>query len=82
MANWRATVALTDEQGTMHMPETERNAGLWEIADVAEYLRVSERTVRRRIKEDGLPHRVIGGKLRFIPDEVGEWVDQLPGMAA
>lgn len=64
------------------MADSERNdGGLWEIGDVAEYLRISERSVRRRMKE-GLPHRFIGGKVRFIPSEVGGWVDDQPGQAA
>lgn len=64
------------------MNEPERNNGLWTIGDVAKYLRVSERTVRRRLEEDGLPHRWIGGKLRFLPEEVEVWVGRQPGEAA
>ena len=64
------------------MADSERNDSLWGIDDVADFLRISDRSVRRRMKEDGLPHRWIGGKLRFIPDEVSEWVAQQPGAAA
>lgn len=51
------------------------------IAAVAEYLDVTEPTVRRWIRELGLPvHRIGGGanghlaRLRFYRSEVDEWV--------
>ncbi|HSH44854.1 MAG TPA: helix-turn-helix domain-containing protein [Longimicrobiales bacterium] len=59
----------------------EHNERLWDIEDVARFLRVSDRTVRRRMEEDGLPHRWIGGKLRFIASEVRAWVLDQPGKA-
>ena len=64
------------------MDEAKRNDGLWKLQDVAEYLGVHPNTVRNRMKDSGLPHRYVGTALRFVPDEIDEWLDQQPGRAA
>lgn len=51
----------------------------WTILEVADYLQVSERTVRSRINDSDMPHRYIGGALRFIRSEVDAWVARQPG---
>ena len=43
------------------------------IEEMADYLRCSVMTVRRRMKE-GLPHNYVGSLLRFYPDDVDEWI--------
>jgi excisionase family DNA binding protein len=52
-----------------------QSEGLWRIEDVAGYLHCSKRSVSRYVK-DGLPHRRIGGKLLFRPEEVDAWVER------
>jgi excisionase family DNA binding protein len=49
--------------------------GLWEIADVAEYLKVSIDTVRNDMKLRNLPVKRIGGRLYFRRAEIDAWVD-------
>jgi excisionase family DNA binding protein len=51
----------------------------WTIAEVAEYLQLSENTVEARIKDSGLPVRWVGGVRRFIRDEIDAWMRQRPG---
>lgn len=43
------------------------------VKDVAEHFGVSERTVWRWLKETDIPHRRIGGVVRFRLDEVDQW---------
>ncbi|MCX6993084.1 MAG: PTS sugar transporter subunit IIA [Kiritimatiellaeota bacterium] len=45
----------------------------WSIRDVAERLNVSERTVLRWVKHDGLPASRIGSQFRFNRAELLEW---------
>jgi excisionase family DNA binding protein len=51
---------------------------LWDVADVARYLKVSEATVRNRIRDGEMPFRRVGGLIRFVPDEVRRWVSTQP----
>lgn len=48
---------------------------LWKINEVAEYLRVSEQTVRNRIDDSGLPYKRFGGALRFDRAEIDAWLE-------
>ncbi|MBV6507391.1 MAG: hypothetical protein JJLCMIEE_00436 [Acidimicrobiales bacterium] len=48
---------------------------LWTVADVAEYLAVTERTVRAWQTEHRLPFLKIGGVVRFRPADVTAWAD-------
>jgi excisionase family DNA binding protein len=51
---------------------------LWTCDDVARYLRVSTRTVRRRAADGTIPAVRIGGTLRFEPDAVTSAVANRP----
>jgi excisionase family DNA binding protein len=57
------------------MPVVQQDQGLWEIADVAEYLKVSVDTVRNDIKLRNLPCKRVGGRLYFRRAEIDAWVD-------
>lgn len=47
------------------------------VADVAELIGTSTRTVKRYMATAGLPHYRIGGKLvRFRRSEVAEWLER------
>ncbi len=46
---------------------------LWTVTDVAEYLAVTERTIRAWQCQHRLPHLKIGGVIRFRPEEVIAW---------
>lgn len=58
------------------MADRERNESLWDIGDVAKYLRLSERTVMRRIEDSGLPYIRIGGTLRFRREDIDSWLTE------
>lgn len=49
---------------------------LWTVADVAEYLGVTERTVRTWQQSHRLPFLKIGGTVRFRPTDVRSWIDR------
>jgi excisionase family DNA binding protein len=44
---------------------------------VADFLGIQPRTVFRWIANEGLPHAKIGGSLRFIRQNVLEWLDAI-----
>jgi excisionase family DNA binding protein len=48
---------------------------LWTVAEVAEYLAVTERTVRAWQTDHRLPFLKIGGVIRFRPADLMAWVD-------
>lgn len=43
-------------------------------SDVATYLNVSQRTVHRLIKNNGLPSYWIGGQYRFVEHQLHRWL--------
>lgn len=43
---------------------------LWDVKDVARYLKVSRSWVYHRAEAGLLPHRRVGGLLRFEPDKI------------
>ena len=43
------------------------------VGDVAKHFGISTRTVRRWLKSTDIPHRKVGGTLRFNLQEVDEW---------
>ena len=48
------------------------------VDDVAAHFGVSTKTVRRWLKNTDIPHRRIGGVIRFDIDEVDEWARREP----
>ena len=47
---------------------------LWDAGDVADYLKVSEKTIYRWADQGTIPSLKIGKKLvRFRPEEVAKW---------
>jgi excisionase family DNA binding protein len=43
---------------------------LWDVKDVSGYLGVSKSWIYQRVSANELPHRRIGGLIRFFPDEI------------
>jgi len=43
-------------------------------AEVAEYLRVSTKTVYAMVQQDAIPHRKVGRRIIFLADEVDRWL--------
>jgi len=48
---------------------------LWDSTDVALYLGVSESWVKHAAQRGEIPKRVIARKVRFIPDQIRQWVE-------
>ena len=53
-----------------------RSRPLMEIDQVAEYLGVSVRHIRRLVAEQRIPYIKWGSKLHFDPDEIDAWIDE------
>lgn len=49
---------------------------LWNVAEVAAFLGVTDRTVRSWMVARRLPYLKIGGTVRFRQAEVARWVDR------
>src|SRR5262245_19830109 len=47
---------------------------LWDIKRLCEFLDVSESHAYNLLAKEGLPHVHVGGRLRFIPESVEDWV--------
>lgn len=56
------------------MKDAGGNEGLWGYAEVAEYLGMSPKTVRRWANERRLPVVKVGALNRFRPEDIREWV--------
>jgi len=56
------------------MTDETRNDGLWGYDEVAEYLGISPKTVRKWANERRLPLVKIGALNRFRPDDIRAWV--------
>lgn len=54
---------------------------LWNVEEVATFLAVSPTTVRAWQQARRLPFVKIGGTIRFVPEEVREWLAQGDGKA-
>ena len=46
------------------------------IREVAEYLRLAEKTVYRLVSEDKLPGFKVGGAWRFRKIDIDKWIDE------
>lgn len=49
--------------------------GLWDVKDVAKFLKRSERWVFGRLSEGSIPHVRLGTAPRFIPSKIRSWVE-------
>lgn len=49
-------------------------APLWDVKQVATYLKVSPRHVSNLTKNEGLPHVKVGRLVRYRPGDVEEWL--------
>jgi excisionase family DNA binding protein len=49
--------------------------GLLKIAEVIDYARVSDSTIRRAVREGGLRAYALPGGLRFRPEAVDDWIE-------
>jgi excisionase family DNA binding protein len=55
-------------------PEKDLGENLWTVRDVAEFLRIHEKTVLSWVSRKGLPCFRLGNRLRFSPDDILRWV--------
>jgi len=45
------------------------------IPELAAWLHITERHVRRLVAERRIPFHKIGGRVRFVPSEITAWLD-------
>lgn len=65
------------------MVQTGSITPLWTVQDVSEYLRVPVQTLYSwRVQGYGPPARRMGKHLRYRPEDVMAWLDQLDNGAA
>jgi Helix-turn-helix domain len=53
-----------------------------DVAGEAFELGVTVKTLRARVARGLIPYRKLGGRIVFLPDEVREFLRQLPGVTA
>jgi excisionase family DNA binding protein len=53
---------------------------LWTSEQVAKYLHVSSKTIFN-LRKNGLPYIKLGGAVRFVPEEVKDYLDINRGLA-
>lgn len=44
------------------------------VREIAEYLKVTERTIYRMVKDQKIPAFKVGGSWRFRLDEIDDWI--------
>ena len=49
---------------------------LWRYRDLANYLQISEHKIRRDVMARKIPFTKIGKCVRFVPEEIKEWLKQ------
>lgn len=54
----------------------EATEGLWGYREVAEYLKVSPKTVRKWASEKRLPVVKVGNRNRFRRSDIDRWLDE------
>ncbi|KGE16646.1 helix-turn-helix domain-containing protein [Paenibacillus wynnii] len=69
---------LREELLAVLQPEIERQlySNIFDISEACRYLKVSDKTVRRMIKEDGLPHFWQRGQIFFQQNSLNRWISK------
>jgi len=67
----------TFEDGDRSSPDTE----LWTTPQVAKYLRVSLKTIFN-LRKRGLPYVQLGGAVRFVPQEIKDYLTKSRGLSS
>ena len=52
----------------------QNDESMWEVGDVATYLKVSENTIRAWVFNDSIPFHKVGRLVRFRREEIDTWV--------
>jgi excisionase family DNA binding protein len=52
---------------------------MWDVDDVARYLKIKEATVRAYVLNDSIPFHKVGRLVRFRRSEIDVWVEQQRG---
>ncbi len=58
-----------------------RQEALWDVRDVAKFLRMTEGAVYAAVERGQIPCLRLGRRLRFRPDAIQAWVDGKGGSA-
>jgi len=52
------------------------SSGVWTVKEVASYLTVSIGHIYNLVSKKKIPYRKRGGILRFIPQEIFDWINE------
>ena len=74
-SNTSASRCLTLPSMTL-IPVSELDLPDSDIPSLAERLKVSERTIRRRVKAGKIPHHRLGNLIRFTRQDIRDFIDQ------
>jgi excisionase family DNA binding protein len=70
--------AFSDKRPSSLLPA---DSELWTTTEVREYLRVSLKTVFN-LRKRGLPYIQLGGAIRFVPQEIKDYLARNRGLSA
>jgi excisionase family DNA binding protein len=65
----------------MNTQPSEPDTGLWTTREVAKFLRVSLKTVFN-LRKRGLPYVQLGGAVRFVPQEIRDYLARSRGLSS
>ena len=78
--------SLHTRQGSVHSLDSHEISGaqatpvalfqnqILTVSEVAKLLRVSSKTVYKKVRRDEIPHKKIGNKIRFLLPQVMDWL--------
>lgn len=69
---------LREELLSELQPEIDRrlHGNIFDVKELCNYLKVSDRTIRRMVKEDRLPHFWQRGQIYFRQTSIDRWISQ------
>ena len=81
LTNTSAPVDPAVDESAQHQNSPASDNPLWTTEQVAQYLRVSLKTVFN-LRKKGLPYVQLGGAVRFIPQEIKDYLVTNRGLSA
>jgi len=74
-------IIRTPACGEAHLQSPDSETVLWTTQEVAKFLRVSLKTVFN-LRKRGLPYVQLGGAVRFVPQEIRDYLSRSRGLSS